>query len=421
MIFMGSALVFGAEPLCSPKNAQMDSSYSRLSAARKFLHSNFKPLFTFLVSFALLLMAEDYFAGLQTAVMATAFSTSFASAFLLLLAGEKSWKIRRFKAISTLFSPFPERSLALLISFTLTFGALIWHTASANWTVYEFASLLLVFLIGGSLGIASYRALFPRKRPFASSYQIEPERYDTFAGALIVSFLLGAGLLHLPGQTDPLHKAGPVLLPLAFSMFSLLLTFLTAWIVQAVPGKKSTALSVASFASALLLIYGAERLVWFLFPPVALFNGMEMTPGQVLFAIQFGLVSGLTAGHLVTMYRLVARLYVRRMLSQPIRNPYLHLCCMVLVNVLMAYLPFAVIMTTIMLSFQFAGLYGLSLALIGLLSNVGVRLFVPGNQLHPANLSYISQLERRKFIRFTQVLQLAFVRNVRRALVRIAG
>jgi hypothetical protein len=293
--------------------------------------------------------------------------------------------------LGTLFAPVPNRSLGMLLAGTATFYQMIGEWSLASWDVFLLLQLSFAFLIGASCAIMVYHFFGYRAERWAISYRIENSRFDTFLGNLVASVFLGASFHALP-HTGGVQEGATF--PLLLGIWGIVITMVSAVLVGQQP-KQSRWWLFTSLLSAAGMMVVASELIRNYFPAQWIFNGREYTASQALLAVELGIVAGLLAGIVVRFYDTLAQWYVRFLLHRPFMGLPVNVSLRVFINVVVPMLPVLLVCSALLLSYQAASIYGASIALLGMLSNVGVSMVVEVNHLNADRLP-VSELERRK-------------------------
>ena len=292
-----------------------------------------------------------------------------------------------------LFAPVPHRSLGMLFSSMLTFYWLIGDWRNAAWDLYLFLHIILSFVTGATLALLVYYVLRQRFQQLqAMPFQMDRSRIDMFVGTLVASVLLGA-TFHVTSLAG--EPAEGVLFPLMIGIWNIGITSVSALLVGRQPKQSRWWLFVSAASAVLMMVVAAELVLSYL-PSFWAFNGREYSTSNALLAVELGLFAGWLAGIIIRFYDRIALWYIDFLLEQRAkRGIAINMILRVMINLILPVLPLALVSTALLGSYATGGLYGTSIALLGILSNVGLSMVIETNQLNAKKMS-ISATQRKK-------------------------
>jgi Inorganic pyrophosphatase len=103
---------------------------------------------------------------------------------------------------------------------------------------------------------------------------------------------------------------------------------------------------------------------------------MTYTPLGVFIATVIGLVSGLLIGFITEYYTGTGKGPVKNIVHQSMTGTATNIIAGLSTGMMSTALPVIIIAFSIVISFEFAGLYGIAISAVGMLSNLGIQLAV---------------------------------------------
>ncbi|MDW7695410.1 sodium/proton-translocating pyrophosphatase [Flammeovirgaceae bacterium SG7u.111] len=368
-----------------------------------FFSNQYKPVLILFFALTTIYITKSYFNATGTQLIQYGALVGFSQMFLVRLLGNlillKTKKGQIHKWVGVLFAPRPGYSLGMLFVSILAFTVLFLNAGVTYWNVFLLNYLLFSFLAGSALATLVYEVFGFKIKDLHINYQLDPDRYDAFSGALIATIYLGLSYLQLPETASPLQYQGAILLPLVFALVSLMITYLGAIFFELNINKSEYIKPFVSVISSALLIYAAIKLVPYFLPFNWLNEGVEFTALQVLMAMQVGILVGLVSGKAVKAYSYLAQKYIDFLLNKPFKGLIVNISLRFVINGVLALLPLFFVLSGLMFSYSLAGIYGLTLSFLCMVSNVGVSLIILRNYLNPKRLENISHRQKMKLER----------------------
>jgi len=199
--------------------------------------------------------------------------------------------------------------------------------------------------------------------------------FESFVGSIIATMVLGAVFFNLPAFGE--FKLGAVILPLALAAAGILVSIFGTFFVKVKEGgNPQTALNIGEFLSAGVMIAVSYFMIEAFLPETWTFEGKEFTSIGVFIATIVGLVAGLGVGKITEYYTGTGKKPVVGIVKQSVTGPATNLIAGLGVGMMSTAVPIILIAAAIILSFHFAGLYGIAIAAVGMLANTGIQLAV---------------------------------------------
>lgn len=186
--------------------------------------------------------------------------------------------------------------------------------------------------------------------------------FESYVGSIVSAITLGIAF----AVTNGLSETGYVFYPLIISAVGIFASIISTFFVK---GKDDsdphTALKMATWVSSALVVIGSAYFGKFFFKG---FNEF--------YAVIAGLVVGLLIGTITEIYTSDAHRHVKKISEQSETGAATTIISGLAVGMMSTALPIIVISVGILVAFKFAGLYGIALAAVGMLSTTGITVAV---------------------------------------------
>ncbi len=209
--------------------------------------------------------------------------------------------------------------------------------------------------------------------------------FESYVSAIVGAMVLAVGVAGVGPE-----QVGLILLPLVIAGAGILVSIVATWFVRTREGgNPQVALNVGTFAAAGLMLPVIAGAAWWLIPePVAMTRGIEVpielycgpidsisAPGVIL-ATVVGLAAGLLVGAITEMYCAKERRGVRRIAKSSETGSATNIIAGLALGMQSTALPIICIVATVLVAHACAGLYGVAMAALGMLSTTGIQLAV---------------------------------------------
>lgn len=206
--------------------------------------------------------------------------------------------------------------------------------------------------------------------------------FESYVGSIIGTMVLGAALMadatiNGGAWTDSFRGLSAVLLPLVLAGTGIVTSILGTFFVKVKEGgNPQKALNIGEFIAAAVMLVATWFLIHWMLPESWTFKGIEYTPSGVFWATIFGLAAGLLIGLVTEHYTGTGTGPVKSIVRQSSTGSATNIIAGVGVGMISTAIPIVIIATAIIGAYHLAGLYGIAIAAVGMLSNTGIQLAV---------------------------------------------
>ena len=203
--------------------------------------------------------------------------------------------------------------------------------------------------------------------------------FESYVGSIIGTMVLGAAFMGLGGfeTTNEFGGLNAVLLPLVLAGVGILTSILGTFFVKVKDGgDPQKALNLGEFVSAGIMLVASFLIINWMLPEQWEFAGQTLSAMGVFWATIFGLAAGLLIGLITEHYTGTGTKPVWGIVKQSVTGSATNIIAGVGVGMISTAIPILIIATAILGAYHFAGLYGIAIAAVGMLSNTGIQLAV---------------------------------------------
>ena len=199
--------------------------------------------------------------------------------------------------------------------------------------------------------------------------------FESFVGSIIGAMVLGAAFIGL--QEFSGMETNAILLPLFIASTGIIMSIIGTFFVRVKEGgSPHAALNIGEFGSAGLMIFATYFLIDYFLPEAWVFNGKEYSSIGVFYATIAGLIAGLGVGKITEYYTATGKAPVKSIVKQSDTGAATTIISGLGVGMMSTAIPIILICLAILVSYEFAGLYGIAIAAVGMLANTGIQLAV---------------------------------------------
>ena len=199
--------------------------------------------------------------------------------------------------------------------------------------------------------------------------------FESFVGSIIGTMVLGAAFMNL----SEFHgkETNAVILPLFIAATGIIMSIIGTFFVRVKEGgSPHKALNTGEFLSAFFVLVATYFLIDFFLPTSWVLEGKEYTSNGVFMATISGLIVGLCVGKITEYYTATGKSPVLSIVRQSETGPATTIIAGLGVGMISTAIPILLISIAILLSYYFAGLYGIAISAVGMLANTGIQLAV---------------------------------------------
>jgi K(+)-stimulated pyrophosphate-energized sodium pump len=201
--------------------------------------------------------------------------------------------------------------------------------------------------------------------------------FESYVGSIIGTMVLGAVFIGLPEFAGSFDGLGAVLLPLVLAGLGILTSIAGTFFVKVKEGgSPQTALNIGEFGSSAVMLVITWFVIQWMLPAQWVEGNMTYTANGVFYAITFGLLAGLAIGKITEHYTGTGTAPVLSIARQSLTGSATNIIAGLGVGMMSTALPILVLAAGIIGAYHFAGLYGIAIAAVGMLSNTGIQLAV---------------------------------------------
>ncbi|KRP10800.1 MAG: potassium transporter, partial [Sphingobacteriales bacterium BACL12 MAG-120813-bin55] len=206
--------------------------------------------------------------------------------------------------------------------------------------------------------------------------------FESYVGSIIGTMVLGAALLGgatIAGEawSDNFNGLSGVLLPLVLAATGILTSIMGTFFVRVKEGgNPQKALNAGELISSLVMLIATWFLVKWMLPAEWTFDGTTFSSSGVFLAVIMGLFAGLGIGYITEFYTGTGTRPVKNIASQSLTGSATNIIAGLGVGMQSTAIPILILSVAIIGAFHFAGLYGIAIAAVGMLSNTGIQLAV---------------------------------------------
>jgi K(+)-stimulated pyrophosphate-energized sodium pump len=203
--------------------------------------------------------------------------------------------------------------------------------------------------------------------------------FESYVGSIIGTMVLGATFIGLGGfeAGNDFSGLNAVLLPLVLAGVGIITSIIGTFFVKvAEGGDPQKALNRGEFISAAIMLAATYGIVTWMLPENWIFNDITYSAMGIFWAVIIGLVAGLLIGIVTEFYTGTGTKPVKSIVNQSLTGAATNIIAGLGVGMQSTAIPTIILAAAIIGAYEFAGLYGIAIAAVGMLSNTGIQLAV---------------------------------------------
>lgn len=205
--------------------------------------------------------------------------------------------------------------------------------------------------------------------------------FESYVGSIIGTMVLGAAFIPALAAAGGM-ELGAVLLPLVIAAVGIIVSIAGSFFVKVKEGgNPQHGLNIGEFGAAGLMAVLSYFIIKWMLPgdftiTTPIVGEFTYTAGGIYFAVLIGLAAGTLIGLITEFYTATDRSPVMNVARQSVTGSATNIIAGLGLGMYSTGLPTIVLVFAIIGSFTFAGLYGIAIAALGMLSVTGIQLAV---------------------------------------------
>lgn len=206
--------------------------------------------------------------------------------------------------------------------------------------------------------------------------------FESYIGAIVGSMVIAGSAWYTAISGDLSHKLMPVFLPLILAAMGIIVSIVGTFFVRTrEDSNPQTALNIGTFGAGILMVICSWFIIKAFIPArvavIDLFgNSHTYTSTGVFLATVFGLAAGIAIGLITEYYTSESRKPVHALAKESLTGAATNIIAGLATGMRSTALPLITLGVAIVLAYAFAGLYGIAIAAVGMLSTTGIQLAV---------------------------------------------
>jgi len=201
--------------------------------------------------------------------------------------------------------------------------------------------------------------------------------FESYVGSIIGTMVLGAAFIPMFNEIGFTNPIAAVMLPLVLAAVGILVSIGGSFLVKVKEGgNPQNGLNMGEFGASIIMAVLSYFLITSFLPATWTAEGFVYTSVNVFYAVIIGLAAGVMIGLITEYYCSTDKAPVIGIARQSITGAATTIIAGLGVGMMSTALPVLVLAAAIVASHYLAGLYGIAIAALGMLSVTGIQLAV---------------------------------------------
>ena len=202
--------------------------------------------------------------------------------------------------------------------------------------------------------------------------------FESYVGSIIGTMVLGTAFLSLSEfQTGAFGELSAIILPLVLAGVGILVSIVGSFFVKVKEGgNPQHGLNIGEFGAAGLMAVLSYFIITMMLPESWMVGAEKFTAVGVYYAVLIGLGAGTIIGLVTEYYTATDKPPVTGIVKQSVTGAATNIIAGLGVGMYSTGIPAIVLALSIIGAFSFAGMYGIAIAAVGMLSVTGIQLAV---------------------------------------------
>ncbi len=204
--------------------------------------------------------------------------------------------------------------------------------------------------------------------------------FESYVGSIIGTMVLGAAFIGVSSGFESSNDWGglnAVLLPLILASVGIITSIIGTFFVKVKDGgDPQKALNRGEYLAFLIMVICTYFITKMVLPAEWTFAGQAVSSFGVFMAVVIGLASGLAIGLITEHYTGTGTGPVKSIVKQSLTGAATNIIAGLGVGMISTAIPTIILAAAILGAHYFAGLYGIAIAAVGMLSNTGIQLAI---------------------------------------------